>query len=536
MKAIVLFGIASAALLAALPAWGQEPAKSGMAPIFQVSVVENTIAAINYQYRQGPTKIDFRGTLLMPEAKGEATVESKRGGTEIDVNFEHMLSPQRFGTEYLTYTLWAATPEGGVRNLAEIVPGTSDKASLHVSTDLQAFGLIVTAEPYSATRHPSNVVVLENRVRPDTEGKIEQVQAKYELMPRGEYTWHEPAQLAADVAGAPKVSMGRYEALLELNEAQNAVGIARAARAEQYAPQTFARANQLYSAAQNLNSGKGSNSEIVQDAREAVQTAEDARMIAEQKHGEEVLAGAQTEAANTKQALTQAQEATAQAQSAADQARAQAAAEQAARKRAEADAESARRQAAAAEASEQAALVQPKVTVVQPPPPDTRKSDLRMGLLDRLNGIMTTLDTARGLIATVPDADFSGTELRPAVSGELARIAAIVVAHPGLRIDVEGNSDTSAGEEMSSERADAVRRGLVAHGMPDSSVTARGLGDTRLFGPNDTAAGRAANPRVEIVISGDPIGNLPMWDRPYSLAPTASRAEPAPVRSFAGNQ
>jgi hypothetical protein len=161
-------------LLATLQVSGQEPGKSGYAPIFQVNVVESTIAAINYQYRQGPTKIDFRGTLLMPEATGEATVESRRGRTEIDANFEHVAAPQRFGAEYLTYTLWAVTPEGGVRNLAEIVPGSSDKASLHVSTELQAFGLIITAEPYSATRHPSNVVVLDNRVRPDTEGTIEQ--------------------------------------------------------------------------------------------------------------------------------------------------------------------------------------------------------------------------------------------------------------------------------------------------------------------------------------------------------------------------
>src|SRR6204780_454766 len=211
MKPIIFTAGVLAVLFATLPSTAQEPAKNETAPIFHVTVVENTISAVNYQYRQGPTTIDFRGTVLMPEAKGEAIVESKRGRTEIDANFERMLPPQRFGREYLTYTLWAVTPEGGVRNLAEILPGASDKASLHVSTDLQAFGLIVTAEPYSATRHPSNVVVLENRVRPDTEGKIEQVQAKYELMPRGQYTWQEPAQLGAAATNAPKVSMDRYE-------------------------------------------------------------------------------------------------------------------------------------------------------------------------------------------------------------------------------------------------------------------------------------------------------------------------------------
>ena len=243
----------------------------------------------------------------MPEAKGGAVVESKRGRTEIDANFERMLPTQRFGREYLTYTLWAVTPEGGVRNLAEIVPGGSDKASLHVSTDLQAFGLIVTAEPYSATRTPSNVVVLENRVRPDTLGKIEQVQAKYELMPRGEYTWQEPAQFGAAAANTPKVSMDRYEAILEIYEAQNALGIAQSANADRYAPETFAKAQQLYGAAQLLQSKKGDSKVIVQDAREAVQTAEDARMIAERKREEETVASAKTAALEAQQAQARAE-------------------------------------------------------------------------------------------------------------------------------------------------------------------------------------------------------------------------------------
>jgi hypothetical protein len=129
-------------------------------------VVDRSTEAINYQYRQGPTKIDFRGTVLLPHGKGEATVESKRGRTEIEAKFENLTTPSAYGREYLTYTLWAITPEGAARNLGEIVPGGSNKADLHVTTDLQAFGLIVTAEPYSAARSPSDVVVLENEVDP----------------------------------------------------------------------------------------------------------------------------------------------------------------------------------------------------------------------------------------------------------------------------------------------------------------------------------------------------------------------------------
>lgn len=516
MKAIILKISGLAILFAAVPAWGQRPAKSESVPIFHVTVVESTVTAINYQYRQGPTRIDFRGTVLMPEAKGEATVESKRGRTEIDANFEHMLPTQRFGREYLTYTLWAVTPEGGARNIAEIVPGPSDKASLHVSTDLQAFGLIVTAEPYSSTRHPSNVVVLENRVRPDTEGKIEQVQAKYELMPRGEYTWQGPQQPAP--ANGPRVSMDRYEAILELYEAQNALGIARAANAEQYAPQTLAKAQQLYDVAQRLELGKAATSVIVQDAREATQTAEDARMIAERRREEETVSKAQTDAVQAQKARARAEDEKQAAQSEAEAARIRADEEHAARERAEADASAARERAAQAETSLQARLAEPQTTVVRPRP-ETAKSQTRMGLLEQLNGIIAVRDTSRGLVATVPDSAFSGPELNPAVAAQLARLATVVQAHPGLHVAVEGNTDTSASEALSSERAEAVRRALLAQGLPGSIVTARGLGDSRLIGPNSSAAGREANRRVEIVISGDPIGDFPFWDHPYALTP-----------------
>jgi flagellar motor protein MotB len=505
MKALLTIG-GMAAILAALPAAGQAPE-----PVFHVTVVENTITAINYQYRQGPTNIDFRGTVLLPDAKGEATVESKRGRTEIDASFDHLLPSQRFGREYLTYTLWAVTPEGGVRNLAEIAPGANDKASLHVSTDLQAFGLIVTAEPYSAARQPSNVIVLENRVRPDTAGKIEQVQTKYELMPRGHYTWQEPDQFSAAVAAMPKVSRDRYEAILELYEAQNAIGIARAANAEQYAPQTLAKAQQLYDSAQQMEAGKAPSNMIVQDAREAVQTAEDARSIAERRREEQTVTQAQTQAAEARQA--QAEDDAERARRQAEDARNEAQAE-----RAEADAAAARERAALAEARPRTVFVQPEITVERPVV-DTRKSELRMGLLEQLNGLLSMRDTARGLVATVPEAAFSGSELHAAVAAQLGRLAAIVAAHPGLSIVVEGDTDGPATEALSSDRAAAVRRIPIASGLSAERVTARDAGDARPIGPNSSAAGREANRRVEVVISGDPIGDLPFWNRPYTLTP-----------------
>jgi outer membrane protein OmpA-like peptidoglycan-associated protein len=521
MKSIV-FSVGAGLL--ALSAAAQEPAKPETTPIFHVTVIQNTITAINYQYRQGPTTIDFKGTILMPEAKGTAVVESKRGRTEINANLEHMLPPQRFGREYLTYTLWAVTPEGGVRNIAEIVPGASDKATLHVSTDLQAFGLIVTAEPYSAARQPSNVVVLENRVRPDTVGKVGEVQAKYELMPRGQYTWRGP-EPDAELANAPKVSMDRYEATLELYEAQNALGIARSASAEKYAGQTLARAQQLYDAAQRLNARKGESKAVVQNAREAVQTAEDARMIAQRKQEEETIASARVAASDAEHARARAEADAARARAEAEEARNRAETERVAREQAEADAADARRRADEAETARNTVPAPPTQigtgsAAAEPARADSSKTDLRMTLLDSLNGALSARDTARGLVATVPDSDFTGAELHPGVDTELAKVAGILKQHAGLHAEVEGNSDTDATALAARERADAVRRTLIAQGAPAAAVTARGLGNSSPIGPNSSSEGREANRRVEIVISGDPIGNMAFWDKPYAVVPS----------------
>src|SRR5579872_1055977 len=203
------------------------PQRSESVPIYRVTVTERTVPAVDYQYKTGPTRVDFRGTVLLPQGKGEAVVESKRGRTEIDAKLEHVSPPTKYGREYLTYVLWAITPEGHPKNLGEVVADGSDKAKLRVTTDLQSFGLIVTAEPYSAVRQPSDVVVLENQIRPDTMGKTEPVQAKYELLPRGHYTYNVPSDFIAAENSAPRVPFDQYESILELYQAQNAVQIAK---------------------------------------------------------------------------------------------------------------------------------------------------------------------------------------------------------------------------------------------------------------------------------------------------------------------
>jgi outer membrane protein OmpA-like peptidoglycan-associated protein len=497
------------------------PPRNESAPIYHVTVVERTIKAVNYQYRNGPTLIDFRGTVLLPKGKGEAVVESRQGRTEIETHLEHLATPQQFGREYLTYVLWAISPEGRPHNLGEIVPGTSEKASVRVTTDLQAFAMIVTAEPYSAVRQPSDVVVLENQVRPDTAGSTESVNAKYELLPRGQYTWHVSDSLAAEVANAPKVSAREYDALLELYQAENAVGIAGAAHAEKYAPGTYERALQLLKEAQQYHASKAEHRLVVEDAREAAQTAEDARLIAVQRQQQEDLSTAradlskaQADAAGAQQAAQEAQaRAEAEIQKARDQV--QAAQAQAAAAQAQADAAQHQAQAALATRTQNETPVATS-TQRQMDAAGAQTSRVRVSILEDLNRALPARDTPRGLVATIPDTGFSGDALRVTASEEVSRVAAIVARHPGLSVRVEGYTDSGAG--LSQRRAEAVRSALVSHGLPAASVTAAGLGDSRPLASKETPQGREENSRVEIVISGSQIGTVPFWDRTYGLS------------------
>lgn len=463
--------------------------------------------AVNYQYR-GPTKIDFRGTVLLPHAKGHATVESREGGTAIDARFEGVAAPARFGSQYLTYVLWAITPEGAPKNLGEVLADGSDHAKLHATTNLQTFGLIVTAEPHYAVRQPGDVVVMENLVRPDTVGKVQPIQARYELLPRGQYTYTVPSGSNPPEGSGPKVSLDRYNTIVAVYQAENAVQIAKAAGAERYAPDTYARAVQSLGEARALEAKKPGDDRVVTEARQAAQIAEDARAITDRKKQGEDLAEARAQAERDRAAANRAIADTQRASAEADAARAQVDQDRAAARRGA--------ERGAQPAPEPAR--QPRPAQASPSEAGRQKTELRLRLLKQLNGEMEARDTPRGLVVLVPDADFDGTALRPAIDGNLTRVASVLAAYPGLRVNVEGNSDTND-EAFSQARAAAVGSALTRAGLAAGAVSARGLGNSRPAESNSSPSGRARNRRVEIVISGDPIGDMAYWDESYSVAP-----------------
>jgi outer membrane protein OmpA-like peptidoglycan-associated protein len=504
---------------------------NGSVPIYRVTVVARTTKAINYNHRSGSTRIGFRGTALMPAARGEAKVESKQGVIKIDAQMERLDPATMFGPEYLTYVMWAVTPEGRATNVGEVLLN-GGKTKLDATTELQSFGLIVTAEPYFAVTQPSDVVVMENFVREDTTGTIEQVDAKFELLQRGQYTLNvNPSELKP-------LRLDR-KVPLELYEARNAVQIARWTGAERYAAETFQKAVQGLENAEGYLQGKAGKKPIGTVAREAVQMAEDARIITVKKMEEENLAS-ERQAGAERESRAEGERAAARAETErvtreADEARlaAQAEAERSKREhegqmavaQAEADRlkgeNDLRAASAAAEADRlkrendvQRAGLQADLdrAATEKAQAEAEKAELRVQLLRQFNVILETRDTARGLIVNMSDVlfDTGKYSLRPGAREKLARVAGIISGHVGLKLEVEGHTDSVGGDDynqqLSEHRATSVRDYLTHAGIPVDSVTAKGFGKTQPVASNETTSGRQQNRRVELVVSGEIIG------------------------------
>ncbi len=475
-------------------------------PTFRVTVISRTVEAVNYQHRDGATKLDFAGTDLMPRANGEAKVESKKGYIEIEVEFANLEKPTTFGNEYLTYILWAISPEGRAVNLGEVLVGDNHRSKLDVTTDLQAFALVVTAEPYYAVRQPSNVVVMENVIREDTKGTTQAVHAKYELLERGGYI---PTGYKFD----PVVLNAKLP--LEFFEARNALRIAQSEGAETYAADSYQRAVQLMNQANGYATRKDiPKKQLIAVAREAVQTAEDSREIAVKKMDEARLN-------NERQASADAQ---AQSQAQADEANLQKEQAQADAAKAESETAKAKSEMAANQAASDTALAGAQADAEQSrlaaqqaqnsaQQAQNEQVAMRTRLTEQLNSILQTRDSARGLIVNMSDVlfDTGKYSLKPGAREKLAKVAGILLAYPGLNIAVGGYTDNVGGDEMnqtlSENRAASVRDYLVQQGVSADSVTASGFGNTQPVASNDSPEGRQQNRRVELVVSGEVIGS-----------------------------
>jgi len=512
----------------AAPTVGQAPSSAGT-----VKNVSRTTKAVNYRRAGGTTMINFQGTELMQVASGEAKVQNKGNRIEIEAKFMGLDDATKFGLEYLTYVLWAVSPQGRAVNLGEVVL-KSGAGQVKAITDMQTFGMLVTAEPYFAVNQPGNTVVLENVFGPTTLGKVENIDASFELLGRGIYS-SSNTKIENAIFGIDRKTP------LELFEARNAVRIARIALADKYAASTFSKAEQQLRNAEEVYGRKSDKKSVEAAAREAVGTAEEARVMAVKQKAEE---DAQAKIAGEKRAAEE-REARARADAAseikrrqeADQARAQAeaakadaermkqeaekAAAEAARQKQEADqatasavAQQQAAQAAAAQAARDQAAAEAETQKARQAAAqaEAEKAQLRAQLLAQLNSILQTRDSARGLIVNMSDVlfDTGSYTLKPGAREKLAKISGIVLAHVGLSLQIEGHTDSVGGDDfnqqLSERRADSVRDFLAEQGVAPSSITARGFGKMQPVASNDTAEGRQRNRRVELVVNGDAIG------------------------------
>jgi len=532
-KAPIILAILGAFAICGAPALSQAQSFS--------SNVSRTTKAVNYRRAGSSTNISFQGTELMSGATGEARVQSKSNRIEIEAKFVGLDEATKFGLEYLTYVLWAVSPGGRAVNLGEVVLKGGGGQVKAIITDMQTFGMIVTAEPYFAVTQPGNTVVLENVFGPATLGKVENIDAKFELIARGAYS-SSNTRIENAIFGIDRKTP------LEVFEARNAVRIAHIALADKYAPSMVAKAEQQLRGMEEAYAQHRDRKSVEAAAREVVGSAEEARVMAVKQKGEEdanAKAAADKKAAEeqaaaeakrrqeAEQARMQAEKATAEAQrmkqeaekaaqesarqkQEAEQARAAALAQQqvaqAEAEKSRQAAEEAARERAAALAQQQAAEAETEKARQAAARAEAEKAELRAQLLNQLNSILQTRDSARGLIVNMSDVlfDTGSYTLRAGAREKLAKISGIVLAHPGLNLQVEGHTDSVGSDEfnqqLSERRAGSVRDFLVQQGVTEGAVTSRGFGKTQPVATNDTPEGRQRNRRVELVVNGEAIG------------------------------
>jgi len=519
-------------------------------PMFSVTTVARTTQAVNYRYRRSDTKVDFAGTSLSPSTQGEAEVQAKKGRVVVEALFSGMPLPNEYGAEYLTYVLWAISPQGRAVNLGEVLVDRYGRGKLNATTELQSFGMVVTAEPYYAVRNPSDLIVAENEIRVDTKGEIQPVKAKFELFPRGQYAQlSNPLMLTVDLKRHP----------IHLYQARNAVQIASSLKAEHYATETFGQAMAGLREAEALAKSKASKKDIATVARQAVQIAEDSRALAEKRMEQERIENARLAAAEREAKATARAEEESQLRAEAEEQRAREAELRAAAQQAKTEAESKKLKAelAAAQAqaqleralrekeqavrliaeaqAEQQAAVRAKVQLEQERGRLAAVASRAQAEADRLDGlraqaqdeakraarerdemrdrmqaalskVVDTKETGRGLILNLPDIlfDFGKSTLRPGAREVISRIAGIMMVTPGYQMSIEGHTDSVGSDEfnqgLSEQRADAVFTYLDGAQVSAETMSTVGFGKTKPIASNETPDGRQQNRRVEIVI------------------------------------
>jgi outer membrane protein OmpA-like peptidoglycan-associated protein len=465
-----------------------------------IVIAKRHTLAIRYKDNDD-TSVNITGTNLNPQAFGKAEIKRKEGRTRVKLKMENLGHPQQLGAYYTTYILWAIAPEGQADNLAEL-PIKSD-FEVDVTTSFQTFGLIITAEPHSAVKLPSPVIVCENTLRKGTEGGIEASRFDYSGDAGALYVVESGAPIYAD-----------YNTPLMILGARRSVEIAVRAGARKYSEPELREAEvKLAALEQTWPSRRKDEQKFSGLAHDVMRLGERARELAVDRIAQARLDDERRAATHT---IARAQSEAERAKLDAERARAEAAASQDAVARAEAELADARRRVEQAQteadrskANEDLAKAEAERARLEADRAKQDKDDLQQRLYASISAILETRREARGLIVNLSDVlfDFNQASLKPGAREKLSKLAGILLAYPGsFHIEVEGHTDAIGSQDynqrLSEDRAESVGSYLLRAGIgQDRIVAVRGFGKMRPVTTNDTPEGRQMNRRVEIVIT-----------------------------------
>lgn len=478
---------------------------------------KRTTLAVRYVENK-KTTVNLTGTPLAPRVIGKADVDYKRSDARIRLKVENLDNPQTFGPFYTTFIVWAVTPEGLVENLIELPTGYT--AQVQTRTNAQTFGLIITAEPHSAVKLPSQKLIAETTLPKKTTAGVQTVQADYGGDRGNFYETAEDSSLKPDYS-TPRLVLG----------ARRSLDIARRAGAQEFAGEEFRQASDKLATLEQLwprnlkdeNKFSGIARDVMrlgQLARDlSVEREETARIENERQERlrrlEEARQQAERATADAERTRLEAERARAEAERAkaeAERAERSAADERARREQAARESEAIRAKAeserrAAEEATRRAESERAAARADAEQAKRERDAALQR-LYVSLSEILDTKRETRGFIVNIGDVlfDTGRATLKPGAREKLSRLAGILVAYPGtLSLEIEGHTDSVGSDELnnrlSQSRAESVRDYLTTAGVkPERIKAVRGFGKTKPVTTNDTAAGRQMNRRVEVVI------------------------------------
>src|SRR5215207_4861044 len=481
--------------------------------------------AVSYPLEQA-VSLKFRGTTRLPRLSGSAKVtRTGRRNTRVELNVENLPRAYEVGAIYTTFVLWAISPEGRADNLGEIKRSGSSflgiDSKIDVTTPLETFALIVTAEPHHLVRTPSRMVVLENLPPRDPgDAQISTVPVQYIGNTSDYFRDSRVPDIAdRDLLRTPVSLLG----------ARQSVNLARYAGAERDATQELNEAKAMLDQAENAWRLNQSEAEVDTLARRTISLGVKAEETAELRAAARKR---RDEKAASDRAVSDAEENAAEAGRTIHQLRDSLRREESAREMAERDAANANQQlrelrnenarlrdelAGVRSEGDAARLklarIEGERAAEQARVEAERRNAQQQEALATLKSLLarfgTVKETAQGVVLVLPDTLWAGAraaELTPKALGSIVEpLAALLANNPGLRVRIEAHVDARGDaadlQRLTQDRAEALAGRLVSSGVDGARIQANGMGGSSPVAANTTPAGRTRNRRIEITLT-----------------------------------